>query len=752
MTGSLAGFALGAGDLPRGSFSLPGPFVAPSERGGLLVDPLPRYNPEGGISEWGMGWQSSLTIERYRVAGDIGFDADDEFLSPWGRLRRGSDGWWYPSGLSRAIRAELRADGTWRAILPSGTELTFGLAVTTARGTYAWYLTRADGILGERTELAYTLNSSGRPFLDTVTYGSAGFEDAHRITLIYESIATPFVDYRAGEAFALDARVVQVLTESRNADTGAYAVRWSHDIEYDESPLGPAYFLAQVTRLFASGSAEPPIVYSYDMGEAQLDNAAFEHLPALDQYLSDAGGGALFPTRSSYTDIDGDGRSDLEHHVSFTLVRHSDSGWSYELLDPAPADAFSGCRPAPSAGNSPRRLVRMTPDASEPQVVYYRYHSSTGQTTVALCNRLGQVLFAELYDGDWTDDEHTRIADLDRDHRPDLIRTIKGGYRVLHNVSDDSGHAFVPRDHVSTSPAIDDYGHWVHDLNGDGRVDLIARGENELVVWHGRGDLNFGAEHELAGGPRTGQVIELWYDDSTRFTDIHTYHMVFVDANKDGLTDAAFSKHGRTWLFLNQGDRFLYRAVPALLGASTAMSDPIVGDLSGRGDDEIVRVVSAQAHALALNRPSTGLLVAVDDGKGNRVEMSYDRAPAEIGVGQRQPVLGQVTMHTSGDIPVSADYAYEGAIVHSQGRHLIGYARTWRMSDFLDESNDFYHDDDVSSVVLGSATRDPLRAPGLTRFSSQTYSEEVLAGVRFYRPLSETRGLRDEDGAELSTT
>ncbi|WP_428266729.1 RHS repeat-associated core domain-containing protein [Haliangium sp.] len=751
VTGSLAGFALGAGDLPRGSFTLPGPFQAASERGGLLVDPLPSYSPEGGIGEWGMGWTSSLSIERHRVSGEIGFDGADEFTSPWGRLRPGTDGWWYPSGLREPVRAKLRADGVWEATLASGTVLTFAQQVVTGQGTYAWYLTRADGVLGERTELSYTVNASGRPFLDTVTYGATGFEDEHRIQVVYESIATPFVDYRAGEAFTLDARVTQVIVQSRHAATGVYTTRWTYDLSYQDSPLGPAFYLAAVSKRYPSGSVEPAMSYVYDTGEAQLDTASFEHVPALDQYLSDAGGGALFPTDSSYLDIDSDGRSDLEHQYAFTLVRQTDNGWQYEALPPAPPDAFAGCRPAPSGTNAPRRLVRVIPEASEPHVLYYRHQEASGQTTVTVCNRVGQILHQEAHSGDWRDDSNTRVADLDRDRKPDLIRAASGGYRVLRNRSDQVGFEFEPQPFVATTPALTAYGYWVHDLNGDGRVDLIARGEDELVVWHGRGGMVFGDDPVSAGGPMQGQSLELWFDANNRFTDIHTYHMVFVDANKDGLTDAAFSKNGRTWLFVNQGGWFLYRSVPALTGASTQMSDPVVGDLSGGGDDEIVRVLSGQAHALALNRPSTGLLTMVDDGKGNLVEFGYERAPVAVGVGQRQPVLGQVTMHTSGDAPVSVSYEYENPVVHSEGRYVIGYARVSKSSNFLDESSDFYHDDDISSVVLATSAGDPVRAPGLTRFSTNTYSEELIAGVRFFRPLTASEGVR-EGATELSAT
>src|ERR671934_115488 len=68
--GSLAGqysaVAFGPSDLVRGAFSLPSPFRVPIERGSPGVDPFPLYSPESGISEWGLGWQSTgLSLQRW---------------------------------------------------------------------------------------------------------------------------------------------------------------------------------------------------------------------------------------------------------------------------------------------------------------------------------------------------------------------------------------------------------------------------------------------------------------------------------------------------------------------------------------------------------------------------------------------------------------------------------------------------------------------------------------------------------------
>jgi 1-aminocyclopropane-1-carboxylate deaminase/D-cysteine desulfhydrase-like pyridoxal-dependent ACC family enzyme len=67
-----------------------------------------------------MGWAVDLSIRRYRVIGEIDF-ATDEFTSPWGRLRPGNDGKFYPSGLATPMR--VAADGSdWLATSSGGTQ------------------------------------------------------------------------------------------------------------------------------------------------------------------------------------------------------------------------------------------------------------------------------------------------------------------------------------------------------------------------------------------------------------------------------------------------------------------------------------------------------------------------------------------------------------------------------------------------------------------------------------------------------
>jgi hypothetical protein len=85
LAGQLSSTAFGPADVSRGDYTLPSPVAIPSERGSLLADVFPKYSPENGISEWGMGWKSTTSLTRWRVAGDIDF-AKDELNGPWGRM------------------------------------------------------------------------------------------------------------------------------------------------------------------------------------------------------------------------------------------------------------------------------------------------------------------------------------------------------------------------------------------------------------------------------------------------------------------------------------------------------------------------------------------------------------------------------------------------------------------------------------------------------------------------------------------
>jgi hypothetical protein len=175
VAGSLADLAFGPADVTRGGFSLRAPTDAPEERGAPLWDLAPSYAPGTALRPFGLGWSLPLSIQRFRLVGDIDYE-QDAFTGPWGQLLAGDDGWWYVLGLAPPIRLQREGTGAWTAVGPEGNRYTFAQTHATEAGTYAWYLTQVTDLFGGRTTLTYEQHDAGAPWLREVAYGRAGHE------------------------------------------------------------------------------------------------------------------------------------------------------------------------------------------------------------------------------------------------------------------------------------------------------------------------------------------------------------------------------------------------------------------------------------------------------------------------------------------------------------------------------------------------------------------------------------------------
>src|SRR3989338_7246469 len=86
LKGDYAQFGMSSDSLALGTVSVPFPLELSKERDEILYNPLPSYSHRGGFSEWGMGWDASISIYRYAEIGEIDCHGD-LFVSPWGKLR-----------------------------------------------------------------------------------------------------------------------------------------------------------------------------------------------------------------------------------------------------------------------------------------------------------------------------------------------------------------------------------------------------------------------------------------------------------------------------------------------------------------------------------------------------------------------------------------------------------------------------------------------------------------------------------------
>ena len=758
--GSLAGqyakTAFGPSDLARGGFSLPSSMVLPSDRGPLVASPFPYYSAENGISEWGSGWQSSISISRWRPAGDLDFSTDD-LTSPWGHLVQGTDGKWYPAGMQNLVRLEQNTTG-FTAYLQDGSRWSFGgdNVIDVGGGRiYSWYLSEAQSATGRKTQFVYLRNPSGRLFLSGVAYGGVGSHfPQYQLQIDYELLASPrpiFADYRSTKRLELDRRVQTVTLRAKNNDNGQWAERWHYQLGYTDGDWGPGFFLTQVSQTFASGEAALPVRYNYHSATQNLSTTQFREVPKLQSVLHDFGADLFQPNRSTPFDVNEDSRVDLEHSARYSLLTQGDDDFSVtELSPPDPQRTEILCRRPPSPDNPPRHLAQMVALDHAHQVVSSRYWGPfPDQTDLIVCNREGQTLFSQRVQQRWELGPNTKLVDLNRDHQPDWARVDSGQYTVIPNqsflgIDGQPVYGFGAPVTGTLVPARSPDTTWFQDFNGDGIPDLIVRSNGGITVWFGMGNFQFESP---------GQDFPFRNRSGYTFS-IDGYQVTFVDANKDGLVDIILSDNTSAALYVNTGFEFRYQDVPGLTQFfDYQTSAPVFGDLLGSGNSEVAVTkpgcsgTCQVAYSLALDGPQVGLLASADDGKGTALHFTYARGPVAVGTRHRQAVLQSLTVESSGRDPARYSYTYQSPTLHTVGQFLVGFGHVEKIDSLGTEARDFLNGDTVAGLPT-AANRHDVSSPLLEAFESWQYQLASFYGIQYQRLQLQTKGWRIAGAAQ----
>ncbi|WP_158623741.1 N-acetylmuramoyl-L-alanine amidase [Corallococcus llansteffanensis] len=733
LVGQYAHTAFGPADVSRGGFSLPSPFQVPQDRGPLLVQPFPTYSPDGGLNEWGMGWSTTLSVQRTRARGELDY-ATDDLTGPWGRMVRGTDGAWHSADVTSAVRL-LEVGTSLVAYLPDGGRWTFGaqVRVDTPRGTHAWFLEEARDATGQGARLTWAVNPSGRPFLERVRYGGRGGDFHYEVSWTYAPLATPFVDYRSGAALKLDRRVQDVVLRVHVPGTSTPAERWRYTLAYQDDDLGPAFRLIGVQQVYASGARPPATHYTYQGVNETLQAARFQTATVLDGVVAAFGGDAFQPDHASLLDVDSDGRLDLEHHQRNTLFVQEGTGFRVEELPQASPNTVPECRAPESLYNEPRHLVQLGPDSDEHQVVDLLGDGAFQSTALTVCTRDGQLVTRQTLPGHWELGPQTRLVDLNKDRRPDLLRVYEGGYDVLPNVSTSPVvPAFGPMVSGGLMPYFTPHTSWVQDLNGDGQSDLVARHEGGLVVWYGQGQYQF-------DGAGQGMPVRLWYGGE--LSGLLDYQLAFVDLNKDGLSDLVLYQQGYALFFVNTGEEFAEVRAPLGDFFDGLPGPVVVGDLTGTGGTQLSTVRLGQAYSVTLDAPGTGLMRTADDGKGTRLSFQYAWSPPVAGIHQREAVLSALDVTSSGHPLEHITYDYAKPVIHPVSRTLLGYEDVSRATPVSSDSSTFFHDTRQTGLLVSSTSTD-ARTAGVERFESRVYEATSSFGLPWKRLREQHSGWR----------
>jgi RHS repeat-associated protein len=282
----------------------------------------------------------------------------------------------------------------------------------------------------------------------------------------------------------------------------------------------------------------------------------------------------------------------------------------------------------------------------------------------------------------------------------------------------------------------------MQDLNGDGIPDLIARIGSSFVVWYGKGSYEFEESPIILPiidslGQRTFRQIKEQFE--------------FTDLNGDGIADLII--HGKTGFrpFLFDGKQFKEIDVPSLryhavekLVPLARHNTPLFGDFLGTGNPQMTIVMMTSGATLELNRPGAGLLHSLNDGKGNQLVFTYQRAKASPGVVQRPVVLESMTIQSSGKAKQTTHYHFDQPQAHSEHQSFLGYNHVQTIEKYRIREVFFKHEDDQPSLLLSSVESDSRR-PHIQKLLTNEYEDHSFKNILHSLKRKEVSGWKIHD-------
>lgn len=747
-----------AADLSRGIFSLPLGLSFPETRGSLIYPIDPQYSPTQGISVWGMGVAQSLAIKRYRNVGILDFKTDD-LLSPWGHLVRGDDGAYYPQGIKTKVRVQFVDENTLVAFLEDRRTLIFGRdqIISTPSGVYAWYLVEAKNHQKQTSYYHYDPIDEGHLYLREVNYGGLTSDLQNRVVFEYEQLNQTFSDYRSTQLQKLKRRVKEIKVLSK-ADGSHFSERYSYHFDYDSDEISPAFYLKSIQKRYSSGESEPEKRFYFSKASDFWNQTQWKPTEKLNPKLGELGIRPFEPSETTLFDADQNGLTSFElGHLDYSLLKQTDEGFELEELPGRESvnDLNHLCRSTFLQKAPKRNLMRIRGASGPLEVVVFQWSMETNETRITVCSREGKLTGTTILKKNWRPTNHSMIADINNDGKPELIRVLGGGtIEILENYStlDKIEFASTPiRTKVNVGFALPRK-LFLQDLNGDGIPELVGSDYRGFAVWFGKGNYEFEKKKE---------IIFFYDSDGQKKIGIdHAHNIALQDLNQDGIPDMVVYGRNTLATFISDGTRFIKRPIPAFQYDQIPFVKrvrqglgflPLFADLLGSGNSQFTVIAGETAHSLELTQPETGLLKWVDDGKGNQLEFTYSRAKPEKGLGSRISVLDSLKVRSAGKAERTIHYQFGNGKAHSVNQSFLGFDEVKIEQGPHEIISQFLHEDEAPSLLLSTQKVDQ-RQPQVKHFENFVYDSESFRGVPFSRKKTETQGWSNQDSSIQAST
>lgn len=257
-----AGVKIPLPDMLTGAFGSSWPIAMPPGRKGMQPGLGLSYRSSGSNSWLGMGMSLNPGhIVRSTRLGPPSYDDTKDtfyFMTDAGttELVHLVDNLYQAKVESAFTKFYKEPDGSWRAVSKDGAVLKFGEAPQareeSLRGTFSWYLTKAEDTNGNYLSYSYT-KDQGKVYLSRVDYTAhtSGVLPLHSVEFLLEPREDVTSSYSSTSKITTALRLKEILVKTNSI------LIWRYVLTYAASPDTGRSLLVSVARYAADGSAWP---------------------------------------------------------------------------------------------------------------------------------------------------------------------------------------------------------------------------------------------------------------------------------------------------------------------------------------------------------------------------------------------------------------------------------------------------------------------------------------------------------------
>ena len=321
-----------------------------------------------------------------------------------------------------------------------------------------------------------------RFYLTRVEYGTYRGLPQYCVEFKYSSLnlygASVFDDYRSGNNVPLSYRINTIDVKQRKNES--FETRTTYKLVSDLKDKSVTFYLNKIQKIDKDKKVLDTVL------EFQFftppEKSEWTEVPEFKELLLH-NRGILYSANSSIVDYNLDGLFDLEDMRDHTVYVRNKDGFTAIKTEKSP-NAIKMCWN--DLFPFPRRLVRLAGSKEEINVV------QADGDFIYVCKRNGELVKKLILGtGDWSFERNIRLADLDNDGRPDVIRFWNERYEIYKNTSTANDISFEKVSSGSLKNLMNKKPLMIYDINGDGISDLVSYHSGGVIVWYGKTNFSF---------------------------------------------------------------------------------------------------------------------------------------------------------------------------------------------------------------------------------------------------------------------